>query len=102
MRIVIDRDVTADGYVMGEHVVHLDSNPLNTLTHQATGLPVQALVWAAHFNSLTPAVRATAGWGVVNQLAGEVAPMTRWARLVAASQAPTALAAVKALNLSGT
>jgi len=101
MRIVIDADYSAAGYHIADHVIHLDSLAGNVVADPAGGaLPVQVLVAMTHFNA-TPAARATGGWGILNQLPGEAAPMTRWARLVAAANAATADPAVKALALSG-
>jgi len=102
MKIVVDQIVDPiNGDVVGTMIVETD--PTRCTPPQHPTLPRQAVNWAewAAAMQLNPALRGPAGWGVINQLPGEAAPMTRWARLVIAANSAAADPAIKALGLSG-
>jgi len=101
MRIVVDHAVDTAGNILG--VVYVETDPTRCPPPQHPTLPRQSVNWAewAAVMQANPALRGPAGWGVVSQLPGEVAPMTLWARLVAAANAATADPTIKALGLSG-
>lgn len=103
MKIVIDQvHDSVNGQLIG--VMFVDTDPMHVPPPNHPTLPRIAtdwIEWLVAMNTFTPAQRAANGWGVINQLPGEVAPLTRWARLVAAANAAGADAVVKALGLSG-
>ena len=101
MELLIDAAFRADGSVLWRMVISTLPGAQPLPAHPATGLPVtDMLTFLTIMNGSIP-FRTAGGWGIVNQLPGEIAPMTRWARLVAAANAATADPLVKALNLSG-
>lgn len=96
MRIVIDIGSAGE-----PHFIDTAPGRIPVAAHPTGGpQPADWLAWLTVMNA-NPVARANGGWGVMNQLPGELAPMTRWARLVAAANAATADANVKALALSG-
>jgi len=102
MTIIVDHVIDpATNDIVGTMIVETDPTKCQPPSHPT--LPRQAVNWAewAAVMQATPALRAAAGWGVTNQLPGEAAPMTRWARLVIAANAATADPTIKALGLSG-
>lgn len=81
MRIVIDRDITADGTIVAEHVLQTDDSAWIThpITPQVLLTPIQ---YIALLNG-HPALQAQLGWGVSKQLTNEPQQFTRWQRLLA-------------------
>jgi len=101
MKIVIDAQFDVHGVQIGEQFIDT-SDPVLPQQHGAP-IGTQYASWVlflTHMNTVA-ADRLAGGWGVVNQLPGEAAPMTRWARLVAAANAATADPTIKAIGLSG-
>jgi len=103
MIIIVDRH--PDAFQVGvSYPVFIDTinSPLPQLHGAAVGVTYPSIVaFLMHMNA-TKSDRTLGGWDVVNQLPGELAPMTRWARLVAAASALGADPVIKALNLTGT
>ena len=89
------------GVVVGH--LYIDTTPGNQPLpiSPATGILVTDMLTFLTLMNANKPFRTAGGWDVVSQLSGEAAPMTRWARLVAAANAATADANVKALALSG-
>lgn len=99
MLIVIDQDLDGKGNVMATQVINTDDttasidapkvDPVNKVT-------IKQLI--AHFNT-SPADRTAGGFDIAQQLPGELAPRTRWQRIVDTIAHPQAPADWKALNL---
>lgn len=99
MRIVIDHDIVG-GEVVAEHAIHTEDVPWNHVTDPLNPAQTINMVTLVARLNANPALQATAGWHVMNQLSGEAAPMSRWARLVAHTHSAVGDPALKALNLA--
>lgn len=102
MKIVVGHVINqVDGSVVGTEI--LDTTPGAQPLPQHPTLPrlVTDMLEFLTFMNANPAARTAGGWGVVSQLPGEAAPLSRWARLVAAANSAAAEPALKALNLTG-
>jgi len=103
MKIVVDH---VHDSVTGAHIgtMFIDTNDLKD--HEVPGQPIgtKAVSWHQILLALngSKAVRTQGGYDVVSQLPGEIAPMTRWERLVKAANDPGADVDIKALGLTGT
>ena len=99
MRIVIDEFINTAGRLEWQQVLHTDVSPWNKVAHPT--LPatmIDVIAWLPLL-SASPALQASAGYHVINQITGESVPQSRWARIVAAASGPLAEPALKALNL---
>ena len=99
MRIVIDHELDQHGNRIAEHVIHTEradwnyvKDPLDETKH------IDMIDWLAKVNA-DPALRAKAGYDEQSQLVGELAPKSRWQRLVDASKHPLAPKELKDLAL---
>ena len=97
MVITIDKDVDKDGHILAvlQFVVH----DLAVFTHPVIpGEKMTPVELAAYIND-NPDARSNSAWDVVNQLDGEMQPMTRWNRLVAHTNSAVGHPALKQLGL---
>jgi hypothetical protein len=94
MTVLVDQDEFGNS-----HFIETDPAKFHKVYHpdNQSGL-VGVDVMLLHHNE-HPEAREVGGWHVVNQLPGELEPMTRWQRLVNACNHPDAHPQAKALGL---
>lgn len=102
MKVIIGHIFNShDGRKIGEEFYDTDATKHPLPMHPAAGRPCKDHFEFLAFMNQSPAAREAGGWHEQTRLEGQHETMSRWERMVAACNHPSADAQHKALKLTG-